>query len=66
MKLIEGFDLAELTEDKIVQEMHFGETGVIRMTGNPNPPAEEHQKAIDAVARILLKGYQRRQQRETE
>lgn len=57
MKLLNGFTLVELTEDKIVQEYRFG-NGVIRMTGNPNPPKEEHDKAMQAVAKILIKGVQ--------
>lgn len=59
MKLLDGFELVELTEDRIVQEMRFGENGVIRMIGNPNPPPEEHQECINEVARILYKGYLR-------
>ena len=59
MELLEGYELVELTEDRIVQEKHFGETGVIRVIGNPNPPKEEQQKTINAVAKILFKGYLR-------
>ena len=49
MKLCEGFTLVELTDDKIVQEKKIGETGRLRMFGNPNPPPEEHQKVIDEI-----------------
>ncbi|MCC8160084.1 MAG: hypothetical protein LIO53_01990 [Oscillospiraceae bacterium] len=66
MELLEGCELVELTEDRIVQEFHFGETGVIRMIGNPNPPPKEHQECINNVAKILLKGYQRRLRAEQE
>lgn len=59
MRLLEGCELVELTEDKIVQEYHFGDSGVIRMIGNPNPPPKEHQECINRVASILYKGYRR-------
>ncbi len=58
MELLEGCELIELTDDKIVQEYREGGT-VIRMIGNPNPPEKEHQECIDNVARILLRSYQR-------
>lgn len=64
MKLLKGCKLVELTEDRIVQEFHFGESGVIRMIGNPNPPPKEHQECINNVARILMKGHMRRKQEE--
>ena len=66
MKLLEGCELVELTDDRIVQEYHFGESGVIRMIGNPNPPQKEHQECINKVAKILLKGYQRSLKAEQE
>lgn len=66
MKLLEGCKLIELTDDKIVQEFRFGESGVIRMVGNPNPPPEEHQAAVDNVAKILFKGYLRSIQKQEE
>ena len=66
MKLIEGFELVELTEDRIAQETRFGETGVIRMIGNPNPSEEERQKAIDEVAKILYQGYLRSLEEQAE
>lgn len=66
MKLLEGCELVELTDDSIVQEYHFGESGVIRMIGNPNPPQKEHQECINKVAKILLKGYQRSLKAEQE
>ena len=59
MQLLKDCELVELTEDKIVQEFHFGESGIIRMTGNHNPPRNEHQECINRVAEILLKGYRR-------
>lgn len=59
MKLLDGYKLVELTDDKIVQEKRFGENGVIRVTGNPNPPPEARQETINNVAKILFKGYQR-------
>ena len=59
MELLDGFELVELTKDRIVQEMRFGENGVIRMIGNPNPPLKEHQECINEVAQILYKGYVR-------
>lgn len=57
MKLLEGYKLVELTEDRIVQEKRIGETGKIRAIGNPNPSKEEQQECINRVARILFKGY---------
>lgn len=66
MKLLEGCELIELTEDRIVQEYRFGESGVIRMIGNPNPPPKEHQECINKVAKILFKGYQRNLQAKQE
>ncbi len=59
MKLLEGYELIELTDDKIVQEKQWGETGVIRVIGNPNPPQKEQQECINRVAEILFCGYQR-------
>lgn len=66
MKLLEGCELIELTENRIVQEYRFGESGVIRMIGNPNPPPKEHQECINKVAKILFKGYQRNLQAKQE
>lgn len=66
MELLKGCKLVELTKDRIVQEYHFGETGVIRMIGNPNPPPKEHQECINNVARILMKGYMRKLKAEQE
>ena len=60
MKLCEGFTLVELTDDKIVQEKKIGETGRLRMFGNPNPPPEEHKNFIDDINTILLNARQRR------
>lgn len=59
MKLLDGFELIELTEDKIVQERRFGEKGVIRTIGNPNPPPDKHQQLINNTAKILMQGYVR-------
>lgn len=59
MKLLDGYKLVELTDDKIVQEKCLGETGVIRVSGNPNPPKEEQQECINKIAKILFDGYQR-------
>lgn len=59
MKQLEGFELVEFTKDRIVQRQTLGETGAITVTGNPDPPKEEQQKRIDAVAGILYKGYVR-------
>lgn len=59
MELLEGCKLVEQTDDRIVQEYRFGERGLIRMIGNPNPPPDERQKCINNVAKILMKGYQR-------
>ena len=45
MKLLPGFKLVELTDDKIVQEHIFDNGQIIvhgRHIGNPNPPPEEH------------------------
>ena len=66
MKLCEGFTLVELTDDKIVQEKKIGETGRLRMVGNPNPPPEEHQKVIDEITTILFNARQRRLAQEEE
>lgn len=60
MKLLKGCKLIELTDDRIVQEFRFGETGVIRMIGNPNPDPVERQKIIDNVAMILYRAKMRR------
>lgn len=59
MELLEGYELIELTDDKIVQEKRIGETGIMRVIGNPNPPKEEQQKTINNVTEILFKGYRR-------
>ena len=61
MQLMEGCTLVELTEDRIVQDFHFGKNGkgVIRHIGNPNPPQEERQKTIDKVYDILYKAHLR-------
>lgn len=59
MKLLDGYELIELTDDKIVQEKHLGETGVIRVTGNPNPSKDEQQECINKVGEILFKSYKR-------
>ncbi|MBQ7505171.1 MAG: hypothetical protein IJT79_07635 [Ruminococcus sp.] len=69
MKLLPGFKLVELTEDRIVQEHEFDNGQIIvhgRHIGNPNPPPEEHQRLINEVAIILLKGRQRRLMEEQE
>ncbi len=66
MKLYEGYTLVKLTEDTIVQEKKMGETGLIRMYGNPNPPPEEHEKVMEEAANILMKGYRRRLLREQQ
>lgn len=66
MKLYDGYTLVELTEDRIVQEKKIGETGLIRMYGNPNPPPEEHEKVMEEAANILMKGYRRRLLREQQ
>ncbi len=66
MELLKGCKLVELTDDRIVQEYRFGESGVIRMIGNPNPPPKEHQECINNVAKILFKGYQRSLKAEQE
>lgn len=59
MELLDGYELVELTDDKIVQQKRIGETGIIRVTGNPNPNKEEQQECINRVAKILFDGYQR-------
>lgn len=59
MKQLEGYKLIELTDDKIVQEKRLGETGMIRVIGNPNPPEKEQQECINRIAKILFGGYQR-------
>ncbi len=59
MKLLDGYKLVELTDDKIIQEKRIGETGVIRVIGNPNPPKKEQQDCINKIAKILFDGYQR-------
>lgn len=69
MKQLPGCTVVELTEDRIVQEEDYdgGKYKVhARHIGNPNPPPEAHQEAINAVARILLKGRQRRLADEVE
>ena len=66
MKLCEGFTLVELTDTKIVQEKKIGETGRLRMVGNPNPPQEEHQRVIDEITAILYNARQRRLSQEEE
>lgn len=66
MQLLEGCELVELTEDRIVQRYRFGESGVITLIGNPNPPPEAHQELINNVAKILFKGYQRSRRAELE
>ncbi len=63
MRLLDGYELIELTEDKIIQQKRIGESGFIRVTGNPNPPEEEQQECINKVAEILLKEH-RKSQRE--
>lgn len=64
MKPLEGYTVVEQTDDKIVQEERFGERGVVRITGNPNPPPEEHQKTVDKAADILRIGERRKLSRE--
>lgn len=59
MKLLDGYEPAELTDDSIVMEKHFGDAGFIRVIGNPNPSKAEQQECINRIAKILLKGYQR-------
>ncbi len=59
MKLLDGYKLVKLTDDKIIQEKRIGETGVIRVIGNPNPPKKEQQDCINKIAKILFDGYQR-------
>lgn len=69
MKLLPGFKLVELTDDKIIQEHVFDNGKCIvhgRHIGNPNPPPDEHQETINEIAKILLKGRQRRLAEEQE
>lgn len=53
MKPIKGYTIVEQTEDKIVLEERFGVSGIMRIEGNPNPPPEEHQEALNKVGDIL-------------
>lgn len=69
MKLLPGFELVELTEDRIIQEHVYDNGKCIvhgRHIGNPNPPPKEHQQTINEVAKILLTARHRRLMQEQE
>lgn len=53
MERLEGWELVELTETRIVQRKKYGETGLIEIIGNPHPDPEKHQKIIDEIGQIL-------------
>lgn len=53
MKLLEGFTLVELTEDRIVQEQIDSEGNKLTIVGNPHPDPEERQKHINELAEFL-------------
>ena len=69
MKQLPGCTIVELTEDKIVQEETYTcdkYTVNARHSGNSAPPPEAHQETINTIAKILLKGRQRRLAMEEE
>ncbi len=53
MKSADGYKVIEHTGDKLVIEKRFGVDGVIRITGNPDPAHEEHQRVINRIGEIL-------------
>lgn len=75
MKIIKGFteieptdEIRAMVQDKrllegdnlLVQEMRFGESGVIRLIGNRNPDPIKHRELVAEVGAILYEGYCRR------
>ncbi|MCD8390522.1 MAG: hypothetical protein LUD03_01615 [Firmicutes bacterium] len=66
MKIPEGYEVIEDSEERLVIEKHFGynNLGVIREIFPKNTSKEEAQAAINDVARILYKARVRRLQAE--
>lgn len=55
MKVFDGFEVEEQTEDKLVIFKHFGSNGkgLIRITGNPNPDPVEREIYINKIIEPL-------------
>lgn len=51
MKVLEGFEVEEQTEDKLVIVKRFGSNGngLIRITGNPHPDPEARRAHINKL-----------------
>ena len=64
MKVLEGFEVEEQTEDKLVIVKRFGSNGkgLIRITGNPNPDPVARHEHINKLIAPLYDAWEKAQE----